>query len=438
MLLLITTALADCGDATLDAGEACDDGWTEAADGCAEDCTVETGFSCRQPTFASDQSSTVDAIADCQSTYTDPSHFTVSQTVTPWAAYAVRYVDGCFNAWTPSQSSDRWSARMLALADDGDGWRQFHEHYLPVQYGTWTECLADAEGSKLVDSSGGTEIYLGHPDSHCNDNGGWHELQVVAVTWCYEDADGDLVPDADEVDGDTDEDGTLDVDDPDDDGDGVPTSAEDVDGDGDPTNDDSDGDGIPDYLDDDTDFDGDGLTDAEEVAAGTDPLDADSDDDGLSDGDEVNTHQTDPNNADSDTDGLSDGDEVNTHQTDPNNADSDTDGLNDGDEVNTHGTDPNNEDTDGGGVPDGDEVTSDMDPLDAADDNPSDSDVDTDLNEDSGGGVDSEGVKDDGDCGCATPGSPVWLLGGLALMGLRRRELPYGKGASPPSLPGGR
>ncbi|MFC1808363.1 C25 family cysteine peptidase, partial [Candidatus Omnitrophota bacterium] len=58
------------------------------------------------------------------------------------------------------------------------------------------------------------------------------------------------------------------------------------------------------------DSDEDGLSDDEEIEAGTDPNDPDSDDDGLIDGDEVNTHGTDPLNPDSDGDGVNDGDEV--------------------------------------------------------------------------------------------------------------------------------
>ena len=123
------------------------------------------------------------------------------------------------------------------------------------------------------------------------------------------------------------------------------------------------------------DYDGDGLTNGEELDLGTDPLDPDSDDDGLSDGVEVNTLDTDPlladsdgdgipdGQEDSDADGLSDADEVNTHGTDPLNADSDDDGLSDGDEVNTHGTDPLSADSDGDGLPDGVEVTNGTDPL---------------------------------------------------------------------------
>ena len=46
-----------------------------------------------------------------------------------------------------------------------------------------------------------------------------------------------------------------------------------------------------------------------------------------------------PNNSDSDGDGLSDGDEVVTYGTDPNEADTDDDGVNDGDEI-VEGTNP--------------------------------------------------------------------------------------------------
>ena len=64
------------------------------------------------------------------------------------------------------------------------------------------------------------------------------------------------------------------------------------------------------------DADEDGLSDADELDFGTDPLDPDSDDDGLTDGDEVD-RGTDPLDPDSDGDGLLDGDEILLH-TDPN------------------------------------------------------------------------------------------------------------------------
>ena len=68
------------------------------------------------------------------------------------------------------------------------------------------------------------------------------------------------------------------------------------------------------------DSDGDGLSDQQEYALGTDPFDSDSDDDGVSDGAEAE-NDTDPNNADSDGDGYSDGEEL-TAGTNPNDSSS--------------------------------------------------------------------------------------------------------------------
>ena len=159
------------------------------------------------------------------------------------------------------------------------------------------------------------------------------------------------------------------------------------------------------------DCDNDGLPNAEEVTAGTDPNVADTDGDGISDGQEVNTDGTDPLDscdsvggtplgtedcdndgllnadeatagtdpdvADTDGDGISDGQEVNTDGTDPLDScdsiggtplgtdDCDNDGLSNADEV-TAGTDPNVADTDGDGISDGQEVNTDgTDPLDS-------------------------------------------------------------------------
>jgi hypothetical protein len=115
--------------------------------------------------------------------------------------------------------------------------------------------------------------------------------------------------------GDTDGDGVIDALSPDDDGDGVPTADElgrDTDGDrlADHRDDDDDGDGLPTATDPEPlvpasgsfparDGDGDGLLDADELAAGTDPASADSDGDGLHDGRELA--------SDTDGDGLIDG-----------------------------------------------------------------------------------------------------------------------------------
>ena len=107
--------------------------------------------------------------------------------------------------------------------------------------------------------------------------------------------------------------------------------------------------GGDDYANDDPDNDG--LTNAEEAAAGTDPEDADTDNDGINDGDELagpdgdpatTADNTNPLDADSDDDGLSDGAELagpdndpatTADNTDPNNPDSDADGLQDGTEL---------------------------------------------------------------------------------------------------------
>ncbi len=58
------------------------------------------------------------------------------------------------------------------------------------------------------------------------------------------------------------------------------------------------------------DSDGDGLTNAEELAAGTSSLKADTDGDGLGDREEVKVYGTNPLKADTDGDGYSDGTEV--------------------------------------------------------------------------------------------------------------------------------
>ncbi len=141
----------------------------------------------------------------------------------------------------------------------------------------------------------------------------------------------------------------------------------------------------------DDDADGDGLSNSQEDALGTDPDDADSDDDGIADGEETiagaDGYVTDPLEADSDSDGILDGtesgltsgvadpdgagplsgtdpavfvpDQDPATTTDPTDPDSDSDNLSDGQEdVDYNGlmdadeTDPLNPDTDGDGLND--------------------------------------------------------------------------------------
>ncbi len=203
------------------------------------------------------------------------------------------------------------------------------------------------------------------------------------------DRDGDGLYDEDEIALGTD------VDNPDTDGDGLQDGPEVHDYQTDPLLIDTDGDGMSDKFEVDwwmfdpldptdgpLDWDGDGLTNAEEEANQTNPTNPDSDYDGLHDGDEVHTYATDPNNADTDGGGAKDGFEVdngldpldpaddvldpdgdgltnaqeNNWNTDPNNPDTDGDTLSDGDEVNTYGTSPTNTDSDSDGLTDDREV----------------------------------------------------------------------------------
>jgi uncharacterized repeat protein (TIGR02543 family) len=95
---------------------------------------------------------------------------------------------------------------------------------------------------------------------------------------------------------------------------------------------DTDHDGIGDNAD--TDDDGDGYSDVDEISIyGTNPKRADSDGDGLSDPDEIEIHLTNPNLADTDDDGLSDGAEFLTYLTNPKMTDTDGDGFLDGYEI---------------------------------------------------------------------------------------------------------
>lgn len=93
----------------------------------------------------------------------------------------------------------------------------------------------------------------------------------------------------------------------------------------------------------DGDEDGDGLTNAEEEALGTNINEADSDHDGLIDYYEVNISKTNPLLADTDGDGINDGDEISLG-LDPLNDDSKGDGIKDGERELTYTVE--SEDTD--------------------------------------------------------------------------------------------
>lgn len=126
---------------------------------------------------------------------------------------------------------------------------------------------------------------------------------------------------------------------------------------------DADADGLPDYIEtlfgtdpNVSDTDGDGLPDdAEAQILGCDAREADHDGDGVSDSDE-----------DVDQDGLTNAQEI-AAGTKPCVWDSDGDTLSDSDEINTYGTDPMNKDTDYDGLHDDWEIANGTDPLTAQD-----------------------------------------------------------------------
>ncbi|MAF22813.1 MAG: hypothetical protein CMP26_09485 [Roseibacillus sp.] len=140
-----------------------------------------------------------------------------------------------------------------------------------------------------------------------------------------------------------------------------------------------------------SDFDGDGVTLADELVAGTDPSDSDSDDDALLDGAELDAG-TDPLLNDTDGDGLLDGVETSTGTfVDASNT----------------GTDPLVADTDGDGTADGAEVEENTDPTDILDFPAPDIDTDgipdewelswpliTELTQLGAGDFDADGVSD--------------------------------------------
>ena len=123
------------------------------------------------------------------------------------------------------------------------------------------------------------------------------------------------------------------------------------------------------------DTDGDGLTNAEETALGSDPYDADSDDDGLADGQEANpSADTDGDGAinvrdpDSDGDGLYDGTEAGKDCSGTGTSPTSATCIADAD--NTTTTSPVDPDTDNGGITDGAEDTNHNGRVDSGERNP--------------------------------------------------------------------
>ena len=104
------------------------------------------------------------------------------------------------------------------------------------------------------------------------------------------------------------------------------------------------------------DLDGDMLSNREEEALKISPYDSDTDGDGLGDYEEVRIQHTNPLVRDTDGEGLNDYVEAIKYHTDPLIADTDADGLNDSEEVQRYSTNPLVPDTDADSLSDGREA----------------------------------------------------------------------------------
>jgi hypothetical protein len=298
---------------------------------------------------------------------------------------AVRAIDSAGNV-DPTPAMYGWTVDTGGLDNDGDGLTNAQEMTLgtdPNDADSDDDGVLDGdEQLPGTDTDGDGKINALDADS---DNDGILDGTEMGKDCSNPDTDQNVcVPDADK--GAT----VTDPLDADTDNGGIPDGQEDANHNGQIDA----GEGDPNDPTDDTtvvDSDGDGLTDAEETALGTDPNDADSDDDGISDGQEQlpgadsdGDGKINALDSDSDNDGILDGTEVGTDcsgmDTDPNVCVPDADNG-------VTKTDPLDADTDNGGVPDGVEDANHNGQIDAGEGDPNDPTDDTTLLDSDGDGL---------------------------------------------------
>jgi len=306
------------------------------------------------------------------------------------------------NGSTPSDTDSDGDCDYLDDDDDGDGLSDYNETELhktdPLDSDTDDDGLDDYQ-EIVVYGTNGLE-----PDTDDDGLDDYQEIVVFGTNPLSPDSDGDGISDYDEIetwfsdpltyDPDNDSDEYYHFQDCDDSDSSVNPGMQEL-----LNGKDDDCDGLEDEGYNETDQDGDGLSDWEEFHVhGTSHEDPDSDGDGISDGQEIVEFGSDPLEADADTDGdgaywFNDCDDNDSSfapgvleildgmDNDCDEGidedflwiDSDMDGITDYSEFHNYATNPENGDTDGDGLPDGTEINVMMsDPL-VAD---SDSDLD--------------------------------------------------------------
>ena len=457
-------APATCGDGTVDPAEGCDDANREGGDGCSAACVVEPGYACSGNPSACAVDTTDsdgDGISDQGEVRigTDPEDADSDDDGLEDGAELEAGTSARFDAGVDTDPLD---------ADTDDDGLADGEETTEGDDGFVTDPLhPDTDGDDLLD---GLEVGRGPVAGGSSDGGigfagtgplfvGDADAGAATTNPTASDTDAGGVPDGLE---DANRDGKLDTgerdpnapgdDVPDTCGNGAVESGEQCD---DNNTAPADGcsaacviepgaicSGTPSVCHGpEADPDGDGISNASELAAGTDPYDADTDGDGLTDDQEpaLGTNRLD---ADTDNDGLADGAELEAGAgggvTDPTRADTDGDGLSDGLEVSANPvpagqssgsgvfyagtdpgfvpdtdpatqTDPTAADTDAGGVADGLEDanrdgaidSNERDPNDPADDAPPSC---------GDGAVDAGEACDDGNLDAGDGCSPLCLV----------------------------